>query len=236
MSDVSTTFIVNEELIDMSNLANVCCYQCEFDTSCYDDSLFEQYGVEYLPLLDQAVVKRKAEFFAGRYAAHKAIRNLGVEETTVGIGKHHSPIWPDKLIGSITHNTTQAICAVAQSDNYQNIGIDLEDWIPLITANNIKADVIKASEEHIFSEIPLSFEQSLTLIFSAKESLFKALYPRVGFYFDFHAAKIIKINMDSCDFSLELTQDLNQGLVKGDVFKGKFMRQSNTVFTSIFLT
>lgn len=228
-------YLRNEGPFTLQHAPEVSCYQCEFDTSCYDDSLFVRHGIEADPLLEHAVVKRKSEFLAGRYAAQQAIKRLGVEKTTVSIGKHRSPVWPNALIGSLTHTATQAICAIAQSTDYQSIGIDLEDWMPLTTANHIKADVIQFSEERILSEIPLSFEQSLTLFFSAKESLFKALYPQVGSYFEFHAAKIVKIDMASHDFFIELNQSLNRCLVKGNVFKGHFMLRAHTVFTSIFL-
>ncbi|WP_223694521.1 hypothetical protein [Mycoavidus sp. HKI] len=39
--------------------------------------LFAQHEIEYAPSLNRADIKRKAEFFAGRYAAHQAIKRLG---------------------------------------------------------------------------------------------------------------------------------------------------------------
>ncbi len=233
MRNVIATFIVNEELFALSNLANVCAYRCKFDEAYYEDALFSQHQIEYVPVLDRAVIKRKAEFLAGRYAAQQAIKRLGIEKTTVGVGHHRNPVWPEGLVGSITHTTTQAICAVAKNTDYQSIGIDLADLIPLATANDIKDQIIQRHEADVFGKLPLTFEQSLTLAFSAKESLFKALYPQVRAYFEFHAAEITEIEMKSHTFFIRLTRDLTSSLTKGAVFKGSFKVQSDGVFTSV---
>ncbi len=235
MRNVTATFIVNEELFALPNLANVCAYRCEFDEAYYEDALFTQHQIEYAPALERAVIKRKAEFLAGRYAAQQAIKRLGIEKITVGVGRHRNPVWPAGLVGSITHTTAQAICAVAKNTDYQSIGIDLADLIPLAAANDIKDQIIQRYEADVFGKLPLTFEQSLTLAFSAKESLFKALYPQVGTYFEFHAAEIINIEMKSHTFFIRLTQDLTASLTKGTVFKGNFKVQSDEVFTSIFI-
>ncbi len=235
MSNANSTFFVHEELFDISNLANACCYRCEFDEAHYGDALFTHHQIEYVSSLEHAVIKRKAEFLAGRYAAQQAIKKLGIEKTTVRVGQHRNPIWPAGLVGSITHTSTQAICAVAKNTDYQSIGIDLADPISLTTANDIKDHIIQQQEAEAFSKLPLTFEQSLTLAFSAKESLFKALYPQVEAYFEFHAAEIGEIEMKSRTFLIRLTQDLTNSLAKGTTFKGSFKMQSDRVFTSIFI-
>jgi enterobactin synthetase component D len=53
----------------------------------------------------------------------------------------------------------------------------------------------------------------LTLVFSAKESLFKALYPRVGRYFDFLDARWLTMTEQTLTFELKsaLTPELSAG-------------------------
>ncbi len=235
MTNPNSAFFIREGLINISGLANVCCYQCEFDKQLYEDALFALHEIEYAPFLERAVIRRKAEFLAGRYAAQRAMKKLRIEKTTVGIGQHRNPVWPAGLIGSITHTATQAICAIVQNTDYQSIGIDLAEQISITTANNIKDQIIQTHEINAFSHCPLSFEQLLTLTFSAKESLFKALYPQVKAYFEFHAAEIVNVEMKSRTFFIKLTQDLTHSLVKGTVFKGTFKIQPDTVFTSILI-
>lgn len=235
MSYANPAFIIDEGLFDILHLENVSGYQCKFSNTHYQDSLFTQHDIDYASSLNRAVIKRKAEFFAGRYAAQQAMKKLKVEKTTVGIGQHRNPIWPAGLVGSITHTTSQAICVIARNTDYKSLGIDLADQISIVTANNIKDCIIQTHEVEALSKLPLPFEKSLTLAFSAKESLFKALYPHVGFYFEFHAAEICEIEIKTHTFLMRLTQDINNFLVKNMVFKGHFEIQSDTIFTSIFI-
>ncbi len=235
MSNANAAFIINEGIFDALHSTNVSCYQCEFDNTHYEDLLFTQHEIEYAPFLNRAVIKRKAEFFAGRYAAQQAMKRLKVEKNSVGIGQHRNPVWPASLVGSITHTTTQAICAIARNTDYKSLGIDLADQISVATANNIKDQIIQTHEAETLSKLPLSFEQSLTLAFSAKESLFKALYPHVGFYFEFYVAEICEIEMKTHTFLMRLTRDLNDLLIKNMVFQGRFKMQSDTIFTSIYI-
>ncbi|MGL6523541.1 4'-phosphopantetheinyl transferase superfamily protein, partial [Aeromonas dhakensis] len=55
--------------------------------------------------------------------------------------------------------------------------------------------------------------EALTLIFSAKESLFKALYPRVGRYFDFLDARWLAMTEQT--LTLELVDSLTPTLPAG---------------------
>ena len=231
----SSAFFPDEGGVDIPHSANTSCYRCKFDEVYYEDALFTRHQIKYASFLSQAVVKRKAEFLAGRYAAQQAIKRREVEQTTVEIGYCRSPIWPIGLVGSITHTTTQAICAVARNTDYRSVGIDLADLISLATANEIKSHIIQIHETDAFSQLPLTFEQSLTLAFSAKESVFKALYPQVGAYFEFHAAEISEVKMKDHTFLIRLTRNLTDTLVKGTAFRGSFKMQSDMVFTSIFV-
>ncbi|HDX8597363.1 TPA: 4'-phosphopantetheinyl transferase superfamily protein, partial [Aeromonas dhakensis] len=61
--------------------------------------------------------------------------------------------------------------------------------------------------------VGLGRAEALTLIFSAKESLFKALYPRVGRYFDFLDARWL--TMTEQTLTLELVGGLTPTLPAG---------------------
>lgn len=65
------------------------------------------------------------------------------------------------------------------------LGIDLEKKLSKECVIEIKSSIISLDEENLILKSKLSFEDAFTLIFSAKESLFKALYPSVRAYFDF---------------------------------------------------
>ena len=51
----------------------------------------------------RAVPARRAEFAAGRRAAHRAMERLGVPAAPVAMGSDRAPVWPPGVIGSISH-------------------------------------------------------------------------------------------------------------------------------------
>ena len=69
----------------------------------------------------------------------------------------------------------------------------------------------------------------IALMFSAKESLFKALYPQVGVYFDYLDAEIVQV--DSGYVELRLLKALNNTFSKGDSFRIAFLFQDRHVLT-----
>lgn len=211
------------------------CYQCNFDTDGYSDSNVKHILGENLhESLGRAVVKRKSEFVAGRYLGRKALLALGANETTVGIGANRAPLWPSPFIGSISHSNEFAICAVAKRNDVKRIGIDIENFLDIKVAKNIVGSVLIESEYKLVGTYTSPNPVIVTLIFSAKESLFKALYPEVGFYFDFEAVQTKVIDFKAGKFTLELVQELGPTLPIGSCFEGIFELGIHQVFTMIF--
>ena len=86
------------------------------------------------------------------------------------------PLWPDGISGSITHSGTEAMAVVAPYPAL--IGIDSEAILAENEAREIKDGIIDVREERVLSHSGYPFALALTLVFSAKESLFKALFRR----------------------------------------------------------
>ncbi len=59
-----------------------------------------------------AVNKRRAEYLAGRMAAADAIRRLCGFWHTPGTGDSGAPIWPNGLVGSISHSDNYVVSVV----------------------------------------------------------------------------------------------------------------------------
>ena len=93
----------------------------------------------------------------------------------------------------------------------RGVGIDIEHVVGEKPSVALKATVVSAEEiaylETLVGVLPLN--TSLTILFSAKESLFKSAFHDVGRYFDFSAARIVGLDMDGGMLSLELTQALS---------------------------
>ena len=226
-------FIKKIQLIKLKGLEKLTIIQCNYDQSHYQRRLFDFLSIHFPNSLTNSVEKRQAEFLAGRHSANLALRTKGIHEQTIAVGQDRCPIWPENISASITHTHNSAICVAAYKKNYHQLGIDLECWLSHKIIEEIKPSVIRAQEEKIIKKSLLGFDKAFTLVFSAKESLFKSLYPDVGYYFDFKAAAITSISHDQKMFQLILKQDLNQSLVSGMCFSGHYDFDDKTVLTLI---
>lgn len=235
MIQSASEFIINYEKIKVPHFNNLYIYSCQFDINYYHADLFKQLNILYPLHINQACVKRQAEYLAGRYAASLALKHLCITGFDVLTGKHRSPIWPTHVLGSITHAHFKAHAIAVNRSNYQFIGIDYEKLISHSTAENIQVMILNKEEIKYLQDSHFNFPVALTILFSAKESLFKALYPYVGQYFDFSAASIISVLYNDEFFELELNQTLNNILIKGRRFKVWFSVEKHSVLTLIAL-
>lgn len=223
-----------------------------FDVTSYNDSEYKNLGIFFPEVIAKSVIKRKAEFLAGRYAALQCFKKLRTvinmhehfsfaDNFDLQIGMHRYPLWPQKFIGSISHTNSSACALVTSIDNYQGVGIDIEDWLPSSSYNQIAPLVLAGNDYSIvrnFSHVKhLSFQRILTLIFSAKESLFKALYPSVGHYFDFKDAEVTKFDCKQGFLWIRLLKSLGAQpwLHKYAEHKVQFFLRKDNVYTYVLL-
>jgi enterobactin synthetase component D len=123
------------------------------------------------------------------------------------------------------------------------MGIDVETILDQKKYFKLKSRILTSNESSLFRSIKIAEHIYGSLIFSAKESLFKALYPLVEKYFYFKDAEIIKINILSCDheiisgrFKITLLKDLNTDFTSGYHIWGSFfidLNRDRLVHTSI---
>jgi enterobactin synthetase component D len=226
-------FIKHCSLSMIPGIKKLIIFSCDFDRKEFDIELFDLYGVKMPALLEKSVVKRQAEFLAGRYAALSALNYLGIRASDIPIGTHRSPVWPNEVVASITHTNNRAICAVGYSKEVKYIGIDLEGWLKPDTVKEIKSTIVSEEEESLLKQSSMKFDRALTLAFSAKESLFKALYPSVGCYFDFSAAAITGICEKRKSFNIKLMKKLTSKLEIGSMFTGYFSYNESCIQTMI---
>jgi 4'-phosphopantetheinyl transferase EntD len=75
----------------------------------------------------KAVPRRRLEFAMGRHCARRAMAALGHATASIPRGQDRVPIWPDGLVGNITHTDHWVAAAVARRDHgFVAVGIDLE--------------------------------------------------------------------------------------------------------------
>jgi enterobactin synthetase component D len=203
-----------------------------FDVTAYSDALYEVLGVAPPANLGRAVNKRKAEFLCGRFLAALGLERLGGPQMEIGVGEHRQPLWPAAFSGSLSHSNDRAACLLSNDANLA-LGIDIENLLTDAGAQNIANSVVDATELALLAADPGGFGPALTAVFSAKETLFKALYPRVRNYFDFHAARICHLDWQQGRMVLELKQDLAACYRHRDRFEIGLIRDDQRVWAHL---
>jgi 4'-phosphopantetheinyl transferase EntD len=122
----------------------------------------------------QAVAARRVLFALGRAAARDALLEFGIADVGIRRGPGGEPLWPDGLVGAISHAPDVAVAVVGRSFDYAGLGIDVEEPARGPTAR--AARLVCRPSEMAWVD-PESGTQRLTMLFSAKEAVFKALFP-----------------------------------------------------------
>jgi enterobactin synthetase component D len=203
-----------------------------------DDAVDRFRAIDLPTQLDRAVPQRKLEYRAGRFCARNALRALSHEhaDAAIGIGADGAPLWPQGIVGAITHTRGFAAAAVARAEDATGIGLDSERIVPKAMLESTRVRVAAASEiDALQRQTRLDEDVALTIVFSAKESIFKCLYRRVGRYFDFHDVAIVDLDQPKHSFVAELRTDLAD-LSCGTRLDGRFVVVDDLVHTSITMT
>jgi 4'-phosphopantetheinyl transferase EntD len=127
--------------------------------------------------LGRAVEARRREFTTGRLCARRAFARLGMPALALGALPDGAPAWPAGVVGSITHCAGYRACAVGRTAGVGAVGIDAEPAAPL--PDGVLAAIALAGECRHVSQLQRTMPRVPwdRLLFSAKESVYKALYP-----------------------------------------------------------
>jgi 4'-phosphopantetheinyl transferase EntD len=127
------------------------------------------------------------------------------------------------MVGAITHTTGYASVAVARAQRALGIGLDAERWIAEDEAERVADSIAERGEiAAVARATGWPFARALTLVFSAKESVFKCFFPEVGRYFDFKDAAIRAVDVARREFAGELLVTLTPRLTSGYAFGGHY--------------
>ncbi|MGX9885157.1 4'-phosphopantetheinyl transferase family protein [Streptomyces sp. NPDC002276] len=138
----------------------------------------------------RAVPKRRREFTAVRACARRAMEKLGVPPQPILPGAHGAPTWPAGLIGSMTHCDGYCAAALARATDLASLGIDAEPHAAL--PDGVLSSVSLPAEQERLTRLAdgLPAVHWDRLLFSAKESVYKAWFPLTGKWLDFSEADI----------------------------------------------
>jgi enterobactin synthetase component D len=186
--------------------------------------------------LQNAVPSRRRDYVAGRECARRAVGALlpGGAAPEVLRNPDGSPVWPEGIVGSITHSGALASAAAARATDASGIGIDTERLERFGRHLTISRLVVLPSEARV-GHPALPDDLRLPLVFSAKEALFKCLYPLVRRRFYFDSAELISVDVAEGTLQARLTTNLAPGLGAGLDISGRFVWDDEFVHTGIWL-
>ena len=189
-----------------------------------------QAKIKYDPKVDSFHPNRKNEYLLGRVCASRAHELCTNKELlSLPTNADRSPQWPSDVVGSISHNQYWVGAAVAWEADLIGVGIDFEVMgrTKLELAKQIRSpgDILKHPE--------LSDEDLLTIIFSCKESLYKALYPSVKKFFGFEDAALSKLDLSNGTFTIDLLTQLSLkfGISSHQSFNGRLALDNRNCLT-----
>lgn len=183
----------------------------------------------------QAHPKRQHEYLCGRILAQAVLKHhFGLDRPITSM-QEHLPIWPTHVLGSISHSQNKLI--VALSNNAIYLGIDIEHWVSsefaqesahlILTPSELELWKIKASEFFDFS-------QFVSLIFSVKESLYKAVYPIAKQYIDFLEASVVDIDFENQKLFLVFTSEIRNRHQLLEHYQGGWKVEQDHIMTWVF--
>ncbi|MBD0670248.1 4'-phosphopantetheinyl transferase [Streptomyces sp. CBMA156] len=156
----------------------------------YDDPPEARLEPEEEEAVARAVDKRRREYTTVRHCARIALGRLGVAYRPLVPGLRGAPSWPDGVIGSLTHCDGFRAAAVARAGTLASVGIDAEPALPLpegvqeaIALPVEQQRLAKLAAEH--PDVPWD-----RILFSAKESVYKAWFPLTRLFLDFSEAEL----------------------------------------------
>lgn len=154
-------------------------------------------------IVRHAIESRRREFATARACARDALVRLGVPSQAIPAGPQGNPIWPPRVVGSISHCDDYRVAAVAHERDFVTIGIDVEPNQPLpdgVLEFIASADEVEQVRQWLRDAPTLCWDR---LLFSIKEAVYKAWFPLTARSLGFEDAAIT-VDRACQEFSVQL--------------------------------
>src|SRR5918911_5685786 len=161
----------------------------------------------------RALEQRRTYFALGRAAARDALAELGLPEVVIGRGPAGEPLWPDGIVGAISHAGDAAVAVVGRNTDYAGLGVDVEELARGPSAR--AARLVCRPSEMEWADVEAGTRR-LTMLFSAKEAVFKAMFPMSRVWLGFADAELAWV-AERCGFDARLLKSAGPGYPAGSV-------------------
>jgi 4'-phosphopantetheinyl transferase EntD len=187
-------------------------------------------------VIARAVGKRRREFTTGRACARAALAKLGLPPAPILPGPRGAPQWPPGVVGSITHCAGYRASAVARQDEIVTIGLDAEphDKLPDGVLGVVASEDEQARLAALAAAWPGVFWDRM--LFSAKESVYKAWFPLTRRWLGFEEASVDFDPAAGTFTARLLTAGAGVPLVNGTAlagFEGRWLVSNGLIATAI---
>jgi len=199
---------------------------CESDEPLYPEEVAQISG---------CVAKRQREFAASRRCARKVLAAMGIKDFPLLPGPDRAPIWPANVVGAITHTdcSPNGYCGVAVADGglTTGLGIDAEPRLPLPT--ELWPSILDPEEQRRALATDEPGIQA-RLVFSAKETTYKALYPTLRQFLDFSEVHI-RVHAEEGLFFAHLIGPIAKTFAVRQPLEGRLVVDDELMVTAMIL-
>jgi 4'-phosphopantetheinyl transferase EntD len=203
------------------------------------DTREELLDVELFPqeraALGEAVEKRRREFVTARACVRRALAELGLPPSPIANGERGEPLWPEGVVGSITHCAGYRACALARSHELLGVGIDAEPNQSL--PDGVLGQIARAEERAWLAALArtqpaVSWDR---LLFCAKEAVYKVWFPLARCWLGFEDATLT-FDPVEYTFSARLLRPWpDMGASLGRSLEGRWLAREGLVLAAIAL-
>lgn len=175
-----------------------------------------------------AVEMRRREFATTRGCARAALSRLGIQPASLPTGPHREPVWPAGVVGSLTHCAGYRAAAVGRSDAWLAIGVDAEPDEPL--PPEVRPLIATESElASLPTDSTVSWDR---LLFSAKESVYKAWFPATRRWLDFTDA-VVHLDLSGTFTAQVLAADPVVDGLSLEHLQGRWLAEDGLLITAL---
>ncbi|MEU4778930.1 4'-phosphopantetheinyl transferase superfamily protein [Micromonospora sp. NPDC023633] len=200
------------------------------------ESFTDPTGLTLFPeeeaLVARSVEKRRREFTTVRHCARLALGELGLAPAPIVSGVRGAPVWPAGVVGSMTHCEGYRAAVLGRTTAFATLGVDAEPHAPLpdgvldaiaLPAERTRTATLSAARPAVCWD---------RLLFSAKESVYKAWFPLTGRWLDFSEADIVIDPAGTFEARLLVPGPVLGG-ARVTAFAGRFLVDRGLVATAI---
>lgn len=182
--------------------------------------------------------KRQTEYLAGRYALIQLYAAAGLPDLQLADLPSRADgqvSGPPGFVCSVSHGYDRIVALVGPQSQYRGLGVDVEEVIELRRCSRLINRVAPHDEQQVWQAAGLPDDLGLTLTFSAKEALYKALTALVPCIMHFGQATLGSLHPEQSQLSIKLTCDLTEEFRAGQQFGLAYQLRNQAVLTLALL-